>query len=72
MAGLVLAFTRMLAGQILDTPELDGIAEICIGIIFSFIAAFLAYETKELFIGESVTPLVIEGINALLTMIQGF
>jgi cation diffusion facilitator family transporter len=66
MAGLVFAFVGILAGQLLDMPEMDGIAAICIGIILTIVAALLAYEAKGLLIGESATPSVVKGIRRIV------
>ena len=43
-------------------PVYDGVASITIGVILSFIALLLAYESKNLLIGESAMPEVIQGI----------
>ena len=42
MAGLVFAFAGILGGQLLNIPELDGVAAICIGVILTIVAALLA------------------------------
>ena len=62
MAGLVFAFAGILGGQLLNIPELDGVAAICIGVILTIVAALLAYEAKGLLIGESATPSVVQGV----------
>ena len=46
MAGIAL-------GETLGIPEMDGAASILIGLILALVAAFLAYESKGLLIGES-------------------
>jgi len=66
MAGLVFAFAGILAGQLLDMPELDGIAAICIGVILTIVAGLLAYKAKRLLIGESATSSVIQGIKEIV------
>lgn len=43
--------------------EFDGIASIVIGIILGLTAAWLAYETKSLLIGESADPEIVAGIK---------
>ena len=72
MAGLVFAFAGILAGQLLDMPELDGIAAICIGVILTIVAALLAYEAKGLLIGESATTSVVQGIRGIVKEESGF
>ena len=66
MAGLVFAFAGILGGQLLDIPELDGVAAICIGVILTIVAALLAYEAKGLLIGESASPAVVQGIRSIV------
>ena len=66
MAGLVFAFAGILGGQLLDMPELDGVAAICIGVILTIVAALLAYEAKGLLIGEAATPAVVQGVRSIV------
>ncbi len=56
LLGLVVAALGLAAAQILDVPILDGVASIVIGAILAFTAAFLAYESQSLLIGEGVRP----------------
>ena len=84
MLGLVAAFLGILLGQLLDMPELDGLASIVIGCILAAAAVFLAYETKGLLIGEGADPALADllqdivrnhpavfRINEVLTLHQG-
>ena len=84
MAGLVVAFAGILLGQLLDIPELDGLASLIIGVILALAAVLLAYETKGLLIGEAADPALVQQlrgivqshkavfrINELLTLHQG-
>ena len=84
MLGLVVAFIGILMGQITGNPVYDGAASIIIGLILGGTAAWLAYETKSLLIGESATSDLIrevrkiasssdkvEHVNEVLTMHMG-
>ncbi len=62
MAGLVVAFVGLLLAQYLELPWMDGAASIAIGVILALTAAFLAYETKGLLIGEAADEDIREGI----------
>ncbi len=66
MLGLVVAFVGIALSQILDMPVLDGYASIGIAIILAAAAAFLAYETKGLIIGEGADPVVTDGVRQML------
>lgn len=65
MAGLVVAFAGVWLGQFTGNHFYDGIASIIIGIILGVTAAWLAYETKGLLIGESADNEIVEGIRSL-------
>lgn len=84
MLGLMVAFFGILLGQLLDMPELDGVASMVIGGILALAAILLAYETKGLLIGEGADPWLagrlksivqshkaVFRINELLTLHQG-
>ncbi|WP_445665013.1 cation diffusion facilitator family transporter [Fodinibius sp. AD559] len=84
MLGLIVAFIGIALGQYTGLHIFDGIASIVIGIILGFTAAWLAYETKGLLIGESADPEIvteitklannynfISGVNEVLTMHMG-
>lgn len=67
MLGLIVAFLGIALGQYTGLHIFDGIASIIIGIILGFTAAWLAYETKGLLIGESADPNIVTGITNLAT-----
>ncbi len=84
LLGLVVAFAGVLLSQLTGILYFDGIASILIGTILGTTAAWLAYETKGLLIGESANQKVRQGIreialtypeishvNELLTMHMG-
>ncbi len=65
MLGLVVAFAGILLSQITGLIWLDGAASIVIGLILGATAAWLAFETKSLLIGESANTRVVDGIREL-------
>lgn len=71
MLGLVIAFLGIAAGQWTGILIFDGIASILIGLILGVTAAWLAYETKGLLIGESAEKEIIEGIRELTNESKG-
>lgn len=84
LLGLLVAFVGVFLSQRLHRPELDGLASIVIGLILVCAAAWLAYESKSLLVGESASPEledkirritaadpVVVGIGQMLTMHLG-
>lgn len=65
MLGLFTAFIGILLAQVTGNPVFDGLASIIIGLILGGTAAWLAYETKGLLIGESANKEVVNGIRTL-------
>jgi len=66
MLGLVTAFLGVWLGDVTGNPVFDGIASIIIGLILGGAAAWLAYETKGLLIGERANREVVSGIRRLV------
>jgi cation diffusion facilitator family transporter len=67
MLGLMVAFIGILLAQVLEMPELDGLASIVIAGILGGIACILAFECKGLLIGESARPAVNQGIEKIVS-----
>ena len=65
LLGLFVAIAGIGLSQWTGNPIFDGIASICIGVILGSTAAWLAYETKGLLIGESAQTQTVQGINTL-------
>ncbi|MEJ2344213.1 MAG: cation diffusion facilitator family transporter [Gammaproteobacteria bacterium] len=65
MLGLMVALGGILASNLLGWQRADGAASILIGVILGATAAWLAYETKGLLIGESANRRVVNGIRAI-------
>ncbi len=65
MLGIAVAFVGILMSHITSNTYYDGIASIIIGLILAGTAAWLAYETKGLLIGESANKEVVQGIRKI-------
>jgi cation diffusion facilitator family transporter len=66
MTGLLVALGGIALTDITGNHIYDSVASIIIGIILALTAAWLAYETKGLLIGESASPAVVNGIRQLV------
>ncbi|MFQ5955381.1 MAG: cation diffusion facilitator family transporter [Kiloniellales bacterium] len=64
--GLLVAFVGIALADALDLAFLDAVASILIGVILAVTAAFLAYESKALLIGEAARPAVVAGIRKII------
>ncbi|MGD8911354.1 MAG: cation diffusion facilitator family transporter [Candidatus Thiodiazotropha sp.] len=65
MLGLIVAFAGVALTQMTGNYLFDGTASIIIGLILVGTAAWLAYETKGLLIGESADRTVVQGIHEI-------
>ncbi len=65
MTGLFIAFIGILLAQITNNPMWDGVASVSIGLILALTAAWLAYETKGLLIGEGASPEIVKRIKEI-------
>jgi len=65
MIGLAIAFFGIYLASATGEPRWDAAASMVIGLILAGTAAWLAYETKGLLIGESANREIVEGIRAL-------
>ena len=63
MLGLLVAFFGILLTDITGIHYFDGAASVVIGIILGVTAAWLAYETKGLLIGESAAPKTVQRLK---------
>lgn len=66
MLGLLIAIAGVGLAHATGVPYFDGIASILIGMVLAATAAWLAFETKGLLIGEAASRRVIEGIRKLV------
>lgn len=71
MLGLVVALAGIALGQITGSPYFDGIASVVIGVILAGTAAWLAFETHGLIIGESADNEVVQSIREILRLHPG-
>lgn len=65
MLGLIVAFIGIMLVEWTGILVFDGIASIAIGVILAVTAAWLAYETKGLLIGESADHEIIAAIHTM-------
>lgn len=65
LAGILVAFLGVLLGHQLRSPYLDGAASVVIGLILTAVAGFLAYESRDLLVGESADEEVVQSIRKL-------
>jgi cation diffusion facilitator family transporter len=65
MLGLIAAFVGVFLADTTGILYFDGAASIVIGLILGGTAAWLAYETKSLLIGESADPEVVRSIREI-------
>ena len=66
LIGLVLAGAGVWSSHYFEEPRLDGVASIAIGAVLAGVAVLLARESKELLIGESADPKLVEEIRRVL------
>ena len=71
LLGLIVALIGISLAQVLDVPELDGIASVVIGLILAATSGLLAYETKGLLVGEATDPDTVDGLRSILTSAPG-
>lgn len=67
LAGLIIAAVGIYLGHLFNNPYLDGAASILIGVVLTLVAFFLAYESKELLVGESINKDMLKNIDAITT-----
>jgi cation diffusion facilitator family transporter len=67
MLGLLVALVGIFLGHQLNNPYFDGVASIVIGAILGGVAAFLAYESHSLLIGEGVSEEVLANIRSIVS-----
>ena len=65
LLGIVTAFIGVLLSHLLNSPALDGVASIVIGLILAAAAVALAYESRGLLLGESASPEIVESVRQI-------
>ncbi len=63
LVGIGIALAGTFASQLLDMPELDGVASILIGLLLGAVSMFLARESKRLLIGEPARRSLVDAIR---------
>jgi cation diffusion facilitator family transporter len=58
LTGIAIAAVGIASAQYFGMPELDGIGSLCIGLLLTVTAIFLARESKGLLIGERAAPAI--------------
>ena len=71
MLGLIIAFAGVLLAQLTGQAWWDGVASVMIGCILAGTAAWLAFETKSLLIGESADEETRRGIREIVAREKG-
>ncbi|MBV9696627.1 MAG: cation transporter [Gammaproteobacteria bacterium] len=71
LLGLLIAAAGLAIGQASGNPAFDGAASVLIGLVLAVTAAWLAYETKGLLIGESASTEVVADIRRIADDIPG-
>jgi cation diffusion facilitator family transporter len=66
LAGLLIAFAGVLAGQLTGSAIPDAIASLCVGVVLCATALYLTVEIKALLVGESAEPEVIKAITGVV------
>jgi len=67
LLGLLVALLGVTLSQLTGILVFDGIASVIIGLLLGGTAAWLAYETKGLLIGESADETVVTGIRQIVS-----
>lgn len=66
MLGLMVAFIGLLLVDVTGITWFDGAASVVIGVILALTAAWLAWESKALLIGESADPRVVKAVREII------
>jgi len=65
LCGLIVAALGVFLAHTFQIPVYDGVASILIGILLGVIAIFLAYESRQLLLGESASEDILQGIRTI-------
>lgn len=66
LIGLVIAAAGITLAWVLDAPQYDAWASIGIGAVLAVVASWLAYESKNLLVGESMAPGKLDEIRRIV------
>jgi cation diffusion facilitator family transporter len=71
MLGLLVALVGIYLADLTGNPVYDGAASLGIGVILALTAAWLAYETQSLLIGESAADWIVERVRRAVEDAEG-
>lgn len=66
LAGIVVAAVGLGLSLATGNPVWDGVASVAIGLLLAAVALFLAYEAKDLLIGEAAHPHIVAAIRSAI------
>lgn len=66
LLGLIVAFMGVFLGHYFNNPLFDGAASLIIGLVLAFVAIIMVIESRDLLIGESARPEMINSICELV------
>jgi divalent metal cation (Fe/Co/Zn/Cd) transporter len=66
LLGLVFALIAIAATLVTGNPFWDAVGTVSIGVLLLVVAVFIAVEVKDLLIGQSVEPRILEEMEAFL------
>ncbi len=66
LVGLLFATAGITLAKLLQAPQYDAWASIGIGVVLAVVATWLAYESKNLLVGESMAPHKLEAIRRII------
>jgi cation diffusion facilitator family transporter len=65
LLGILVAAAGVFFSHRLDSPVIDGVASIIIGLILGGVAILLVYESRALVLGESADPALVRGVHEI-------
>jgi len=66
LLGLIFAFLGIFLGNLLNVPQLDGVASVLIGLLLCGVAVLMVYESKGLLIGEGLDRQSLKSIREIV------
>lgn len=66
LLGLLIALAGVTGAVVFHYPQADGMASICIGLLLTAVAAFMANETRSLMTGEAASKFVVADVRRVL------
>ena len=71
LVGLAIAALGIWLSHRLDMPVLDGAASLLIGVLLAAVATFLAWQSRDLLIGEGIRPETARAIRGMALAVPG-